>query len=426
MDAPRHPSDRPIMHSWWQRKRARRVLLTAIMIAALLALAFAAGHGIRRTTRATFNSVSLASVQLGTFHDYTPLRAHVMALNTVYLDVQQGGRVEKVYVQAGDDVTQGELLVELSNSQLELDVLEREARLVESVSELESYQTQLEQNRVANARAAAAIEYNIIRLRRSLARRKILAADRAEPLETMEQVSDELDYDLKIEPLQQESNRRQEQLRFDQLPQIEEQLRSLQQDLHLTHAQLDKLNVRAPMAGRLTAINARAGENRNIGDRLGEIMSDAGFRLNASVDEYYIGRVHKAQQAVVTIRGHDYALAVTRIYPQVKDGLFSVDLDFSVAPPADLTPGENVQGRLTLGSDRVALILPIGPFLDRTGGEWVYVVSTDHSFAERRNIKVGRRNADQLEVLSDLKPGETVLISSYETLGDVDRVVLVH
>src|ERR1700690_1085274 len=139
MDAPRHPSDRPIMHSWWQRKRARRVLPTAIMIAALLALAFAAGHGIRRTTRATFNSVSLASVQLGTFHDYTPLRAHVMALNTVYLDVQQGGRVEKVYVQAGDDVTQGELLVELSNLQLELDVLEREARLVESVSELESY-----------------------------------------------------------------------------------------------------------------------------------------------------------------------------------------------------------------------------------------------------------------------------------------------
>src|SRR5580700_1578488 len=208
MDAPLHPGDRPIIRSWWQRKRPRRVLLASVMITAVLALAFAARHGIRRTTRATLNSVSLASVQFGTFHNYTPLRAHVVPLSTVYLDVQQGGRVEKVYVQAGDNVAQGELLVELSNSQLELDVLEREARLVESVSELESYQTQLEQNRVANARAAAAIDYNIIRLRRSLARRKILAADRAEPVETMEQVSDELDYDLKIEPLQQESNRR--------------------------------------------------------------------------------------------------------------------------------------------------------------------------------------------------------------------------
>jgi HlyD family secretion protein len=426
MSAPQHVTDRPIVLPWWQRKRTRRL---AVSIAVLLTLIFGlvvSRHGIVRTTRADWNLVSVATVQVGAYHDYLPLRAHAVALNTVYLDAQQGGRVEHVYAQAGDSVTQGELLVELSNSQLELDVLEREARLVESVSQLESYQTQLEQNRVANARALAAIEYDITRLRRSLGRRKLLAMDRIEPAETLDLVSDELDYDLRIQPLQDESNHRQEQLRLEQIPQIAEQLKSLQQDLRITHAQLDKLSVRAPMTGRLTAMNAQTGENRNLGDRLGELTADAGFRLNASVDEYYIGRVRKGQSAVVSIRDRDYPLTVTRIYPQVKEGSFSIDLDFSGPPPPDLTVGENIQGKLTLGGDQSGLILPSGPFLDRTGGDWVYVVNTDRTAAARRHIRIGRRNTEQLEVLSGLHSGEEVLISNYETLGDVDRVVLLH
>lgn len=426
MDAPRHPTDRAIVPPWWRSRRTRRVAVIAAVVFVLLLIVAVSRHGVMRTTRVESNSVSVATVQIGTYHDYVPLRAHAVALSAVYLDAQQGGRVEQVHAQAGDSVTQGELLVELSNSQLELDVLEREARLVESVSQLESYQTQLEQNRVANAKALAAIEYDITRLRRSLGRRKLLAVDKIEPAETLDLVSDELDYDLKIQPLQDESNHRQEQLRQQQIPQIEEQLKSLQQDLRMTHAQLDKLNVRAPIAGRLTAMTAQTGENRNLGDRLGEITADAGFRLNASVDEYYIGRVQRGQRATVSIREHAYALTVTRLYPQVKEGSFSIDLDFSGSPPTDLTVGENIQGKLTLGGDRPALIAPVGPFLDRTGGEWVYVVDTAGTTAVKRRIRTGRRNTEQLEVLSGLRAGEHILISNYETLGDADRVLLLH
>jgi HlyD family secretion protein len=422
MDLQRYPGDRPINPKWWQRQRNRRLAALASGMLACLAILIIARHGARRTTRVARAEVTIAVVTQGLFHDDIALRARAVALNSIYLDAQQGGRVEQVYAHAGDNVVQGQLLVELSNSQLELDVLEREARLVESVSQLETYQTQLEQNRVANARTLALIDYNITRLRHSLTRRTLLAD--VEPKETREQVSDELDYDLRVEPLQADSNHRQEDLRLAQLPQIQDQLRSLQQDLHLTHAQLDKLMVRAPITGRLTGMSAQGGENKNIGDRIGEITADDGFRLTAEVDEYYVGRVRSGQRASVVVRDHPYSLAVSRIYPQVKEGSFSIDLDFTGKPPAELTLGESVQGKLTLGEDRNSLILQVGAFLDRTGGDWAYVLARDRRVAERRHIKLGRRSAEQLEVLSGLVAGDSALISSYDNLGDVERVIL--
>lgn len=376
------------------------------------------------SARISEKNITLAKVASGIFHDYIPLRARVTPLSIVYLDAQAGGRVERVLVQAGDSVTQGQLLLELSNSQWELDVLEREARLVESVSQLESYQTQLEQNRIANQRSLAQIEYDVVRLRRSLARRKVLAVNSLEPAEKLDQIEDELNFDLKIQPLQDESNRRQEELRGEQIPEIREQLLKLQQDLRMTHAQLDKLTVRAPIGGQLTALSAQVGENRSAGERFGEITPHDGFKLSASIDEYYLGKVETGQDAGVTIRDHLFALKVSRVYPQVKGGLFQVDLSFIGAVPSDLTSGENVEGRLTLGADHSALLLSNGPFLDQTGGDWIFVINAEGHTAERRPIRLGRRNATQLEVLDGLKAGDAVVISTYEGLVALNRLEL--
>ena len=315
-------------------------------------------------------------------------------------------------------------MVELSNTELELDVLDREGRLVESITQLQSYQTQLEQNRVANQKALAQIDYAVTRLQRSIARRNILVADDAEPVEVKDQVQDELDYDLEVRPMQDESNRKQEELRRQQLPYIRDQLEKLQEDLKITHGKLDNLTVRAPVTGRLTALDVKVGENRNRGERFGEVTPDTGSKVAAEVDEYYLGRVLDGQHADIEIGDKTWALKVVRVYPKVMNGTFTIDLAFQDATPAGLLPGQNVQGKLALGADRTATILPAGAFLERTGGDWIFVLAKDGKSALRRTMKIGRRNAEQVEILNDLAVGEQAIISDYAGFERIDRIDL--
>lgn len=377
-----------------------------------------------RSIRVAAATVTVARAVRGTFHDFIPLTGKVVPMNTVYLDALEGGRVNRILAQAGDMVREGQPLVELSNTELELDVLDREGRLVESITQLQAYQTQLEQNRVANQKALAQIDYSVTRLRRSLARRNILVADGAEPVEVKEQVQDELDYELKVRPMQDESNRKQETLRRQQLPNIHGQLEKLQEDLKITHGKLDNLTVRAPVTGRLTALDLKVGENRNRGERFGEVTPQTGSKLAAEVDEYYLGRVQVGQIAEFQIGEKTWALKVVRVYPKVTNGTFAIDLAFRDATPAGLLPGQTLQGKLALGADRLATILPAGAFLERTGGDWIFVLAKDGKSARRRTIKIGRRNAEQVEVLGGLRVGEQAIISDYTGLERIDRIDL--
>ena len=419
-----HVMDSPISLPWWRK----RVWVQAGI--ALLALTLGAA-GLRvflgvaeRTLRMPVANLSIATVARSAFHDFVPLRATVVPIDTIYLDALEGGRVERILAQAGDTVIRGQVLVEISNTELELDVLDREGRLIESITQLQAYQTQLEENRIGNQKALAQIDFDIVRLQRSLARRRLLAAKGLEPLETRDVLQDELDHNLKLQPMQAASNQKQEDLRVHQLPQIQGQLEKLQEDLKITHGKLDNLTVRAPVAGRLTAMDLKVGENRNRGERFAEITPDTGDKLSAGIDEYYLQRVRNGQTATVTIGEQSFAVKVTRVYPQVKEGMFTVDLAFQDAAPEGLLPGQSVQGRLSLGQDQPALTLPAGAFLERTGGDWIFVVNPDGHSAHRRTVRLGRRNAEQVEVLSGLHAAEQVITSDYSGLERIDRIEL--
>lgn len=377
-----------------------------------------------RRLRMRTATVSIATVEHGTYRDFIALRGSVVPNDTIVLDALEGGRVDRVLAQAGDRVTEGQPLVELSNTQLELDVLDREGRLVQSITQLQSYETQLEQNRVGNLKALVEIEYDVTRLRRQLARRTALAARALESAESRDQLQDDLDRALKLEPLQEDSNRRQEELRTRQLPQIHAQVEKLQRDLAITHSKLENLTVRAPVSGLLTALDLKVGENRNRGERLAQITPDTGNKLTASVDEYYLGRLRAGQMAAIEHDGRAWPLVVTRVYPQVKNGTFAVDLAFQQAMPPGLLPGQSLQGRIALGRDEPALTLAAGAFLERSGGDYVFVVAPDGGSAERRRIRLGRRNAEQVEVLDGLAAGERVIVSDYEGLERIDRIEL--
>ena len=243
-------------------------------------------------------------------------------------------------------------------------------------------------------------------------------------MEAVDQLQDQVDYDVKLRPMQEQSNRKQEDLRVQQLPQIQRQLETLEQDVKITHGTLDDLIVRTPVSGRLTAMDLKVGQSLERNGRVAVITPGTGYKLSAKIDEYYLGRVQRGQIADIEIGDGTWHLRVTRVYPQVTDGTFTVDLTFSGSEPPGLLPGQNLQGKLTLGADQTGTVVPAGAFLERTGGDWIFVLTRDGSSARRRFIKIGRRNAEQVEVLSGLAPGERVIISDYTGLDRIDRIDL--
>ena len=416
--------DRPRSQRWWRLKLWQRLLVgVAALILLILAGVLLLGPA-QRSVSIPAAGLTIAAVERGVYHDIIPLSGEVVPHDTVFLDAVEGGRIERLLVQAGDSVTQGQPLVQLSNTALELDVLDREGRLVQSITESQAYQTQLEQNRVTNQKALAQIDYDIVRLRRALDRREGLVAQHLVAVESRDQIKDELDNALAQRPMQEESNRRQEELRAKQLPQLQAQIAKLQQDLVITHGKLADLTVRAPVSGLVTSLDLTVGQSRNLGDRLAEITPATGYKLSATVDEYYLARVRPGQAASIQLDEKTWPLKVTRVYPQVKSGGFLVDLAFDGATPAGLLRGQSLQGRLSLGADVPGLVLPAGAFLERSGGDWAFVLRGDGHSAQRQRIKVGRRNAEQVEILGGLTAGERVITSDYNGLERIDRIDL--
>src|SRR3984957_5272192 len=420
--------DRQIRQSPWSPRRwpiGAKVGAAAILIVAvvLLAVKLIAGGGVR-TLRVPFEQVTIATVERGVFHDLIPLRANVVPRETVYVDAIDGGRVDRVLVEAGDMVQEGQPLIELSNTNLALQVIQQESQLNQAISQLEQNEIALEQNQLSNDRALAEIDYNLVRLGRSAERREELAAKGAVPAEQRDIVADELAHFKRLKPIQAESGQRQSELRERLLPDIHRQLKILRGNLAVVHDKLDSLVIRAPVTGKVTAIDLKVGENRAPGQRLAEVTPETGMKLIADIDEYYLARVRVGQAATVVLDGKSVNVTVRRVSPQVHNGQFRIDLDFEEATPKSLVEGSAAQGHLQLGGDVPAVVLPMGPFLERTGGDWIFVVNPDGGSAERQRIKVGRRTSEQNEVLGGLRVGERVVTSDYTGIDKVDRIVL--
>lgn len=414
-------------HPWspvgWPLPARVGALVAIIVILLVLALRLILGAGVR-TLRVPLQQVTIATVEPGTFHDLIPLHASVVPRETVYVDATDGGRVNRVLVEPGDMVQEGQPIIELSNTNLVLQVIQEESQLNQAISQLQQNEIALEQQQLSNARALAQIDYNLTRLGRSASRREGLATKGLVSAEDRDVVTDELAYYRQLRPIQLESSQRQMQLYDRLLPDIQQQLRILRGNLAVVHDKLDGLVVRAPATGKVTAIDLKVGETRGAGQRLAEITPQTGMKLVADIDEFYLPRVHVGQTATVDVEGKPLGVSVRRVSPQVHNGQFRVDLDFNGASPVSLVEGAAAPGHLQLGGDTAALILPAGPFLERSGGDWAFVIAPDGRSAERRRIKLGRRTSEQLEVNGGLAAEERVITSDYAGLDRVDRIVL--
>ncbi|MDJ0911591.1 MAG: efflux RND transporter periplasmic adaptor subunit [Woeseiaceae bacterium] len=376
-----------------------------------------------RTLSVNSQRVFISDVTTGTFEDFIPLRGRLVPRSTVYLDAIEGGRVEQVLLEDGAMVEAGDLIAVLSNTNLQLEVLGREAAVTEQLNNMRTIELQLEQNRLSHRRNLVEIDYQIVRLTRSIERQRDLAAQNLVSQSTVVDLQDELEYYEARREVTLESQATDMRLQEQQLRQLREAGDQLQAGLTFARDNLEDLSVRAPVAGRLSGFNIEIGQSIERGGRLGQIDDPDGYKLNVRIDEFYLGRVDLEQVAIAEQGRNDYELRVTKIYPQVNNGQFEVDMVFAEDPDG-LRRGQTMQVRLTLGDNSDAILIPNGSYYQETGGNWIFVVSPDGSEAVKRTVQLGRRNTDFIEVLDGLEPGERVITSPYTSFVGMDRLRL--
>ena len=367
--------------------------------------------------------IFVSDVTVGTFEDFIPLRGRLVPRSTVYLDAIEGGRVEEVLIEDGTLVEAGDPIALLSNTNLQLEVLGREAAVTEQLNNMRTIELQLEQNRLAHKRNLVEIDYQIVRLNRSIERQRELAAKELVSQSTVDELQDELDYYMSRREVTLESQETDTRMQAQQLQQLREAGTQLQTGLTYASKNIDDLNVRAPVSGKLSGFNIEVGQSIVRGGRLGQIDDPDGFKLNVQIDEFYLGRVDLQQAATAEHSRDKYDLRVAKIYPQVNNGQFDVDMIFE-EDPVGLRRGQTMQVKLTLGDNADAILIPNGSFYQETGGNWIFVVSADGTEAIKRTVRLGRRNTDFIEVLDGLEPGEKVITSPYTSYVGMDRLTL--
>jgi len=367
--------------------------------------------------------ITVSNVTVGTFEDFIPLRGRLVPRSTVYLDAIEGGRVEQRLLEDGVLVEAGDMIAVLSNTNLQLEVLGREAAVTEQLNNLRTIELQLEQNRLSHKRNLVEIDYQIIRLTRDITRQRELISKNLVSQSTIDQLEDELTYFESRREITLESQATDARMQEQQLQQLREAGAQLQAGLGFARKNLEDLSVRAPVSGKLSGFNIEIGQSIARGGRLGQIDDPDGYKLNVRIDEYYLGRVDLQQVATAEHNRSELGLQISKIYPQVVEGQFEVDMRFD-DQPVGLRRGQTLQVRLTLGDNMDAVLIPNGAFYQETGGSWVFVVSPDGGEAVKRSVKLGRRNTNFIEVLDGLEPGEKVITSPYTSFVGMDRLNL--
>lgn len=407
--------------------KSRNPLIIGSAVAGVLLLIALVFMSTDRSTSFTLDGqrIRTAEVSRGMFEDYIPLRASVEPERTVYLDAIEGGRVEEILVEEGAFVEEGQPLIDLSNTSLQLDVIAREAEVSEQLNNQRNTQLAIEQNRLKLKSDLIEIDFQIVKLDRLVKRYEELEGNQFISKTEYEDSRDELKYWRSRRTVTEESQAQDEKIRLAQIKQLNSSVEQLEKNLILARGNLDNLLIRAPRSGQLTSMNAEIGESKSRGERLGQIDDVDRFKATALVNEFYLTRVRGGQLAQLEIDGRTFELEVSKIYPEVLASQFEIDLRFKSGAPDNIRRGQTLQLRLVLGdTSEQAVLLANGPFFNDTGGAWAFVLDPDGEIAHRRPIQLGRRNPNMIEVEGGLVPGDEVIISSYANFIEVDRLFI--
>jgi len=411
--------DRIIEQSKWKKYRPIALLaLTAGVIIIALILSAQGGDTLKIDNR----RIAISTVEKGEFQEFIPLSGAVVPIKTYYLDAIEGGRVETRYMEAGTFVKQGDKIISLANTNLLLDIMYREAELFQQSNNLRNTKLAMQQNRLSIQSQLLDLDYQILQSKRVFERNTKLAEKEMISEEAYESSRDDHLYLLKKRVLTLQSFEQDSIYREVQVQQLESGLERMQENMEIVKQNLDNLVITAPVSGQLTSLNAEIGEAKVKGERLGQIDILDGFKVSTPVDEHFITRVQLNQLAHFSIGSNEYTIRLTKMYPEVVNGQFRIELEFDEAEPEDIRRGQTLHLRLELGNSEQAILLTRGGFFQDTGGQWVYVLDAGGESASKRVIKLGRQNQDYYEVLEGLEPGDKVITSSYRQFGDYEQL----
>ena len=414
--------DRKIEKKKWTPKKIVWLSLAVILVAVVFYTSIWGDH------RSKFNvqrdRISVETVSDGYFQDYITVTGTVIPSRTVYLDALEGGYVEEVFIEEGSYVKKGDIILRLSNANLYLSIMNREADLADQINNLRSTRLSMEQNKLNLKQQLMDANYQLVTQERDFLNKTELFEQEFISREEYLQSEETFNYYKNYKNLLIESQATDSLFRAVQIEQLENSVSNMEQNLEMVRAKLESLNLRAPIDGQLVVVNAEIGEAKAAGQRLGEINVTGSYKINMGVDEHYISRINRGLLGEFDFADSTYQLEITKIYPEVQNGRFAVDLEFVSEQPENLRTGQTFRVKLELGESSQALLLPRGGFYQSTGGQYIFVLSEDGSFAEKRDIRLGRMNPRYYEVLEGLSAGEQVIISSYTNFGEAEKLIM--
>jgi len=376
-----------------------------------------------KSLRVDKDTLIVAEAVKGQFNDYIRISGRVQPMTTIQLSPQEGGIVEKIFIEEGSPVKAGDAILILNNDNLDLQILNSEAELAEKENILRNTQIQMEQQKLDVRQNVLEYGLNVDRLKRAYEQQKALYEDKLIARE--EYLKAEEDYRLALQKykLMTERSRQDSLYRGTQIDRMEESLENMQLNMQMIRKRKSNLIVKAPIDGELGLLDVSLGQSIASGTRIGQINSVGVYKVEAQIDEHYIDRVVEGLSATFERQGDTYSTLLRKVYPEVRDGKFKADFKFDGEQPDNIRTGQTYYLNLQLSQPEEGIIIPRGTFYQKTGGKWIYVVNKDGTKAVRREIRIGRQNPQYYEVLEGLEPGEKVITSSYDTYGDSDVLV---
>lgn len=377
-----------------------------------------------RTFRVNADTLTVSEVISGEFNDYIRVSGQVQPMTTIQVSPLESGVVHEIFLEEGAQVKAGDKILELKNENLDMQILNSEADLAEKENLLRNTLISMEQEKLSVHQEMLQLETDVKRNRRAYEAQKQLYQE--ELIAREEYLRAEEDYDLAKSRLELVKNRAvQDSLyRSIQVKQMQESLSNMRVNMQMIRRRKEHLILTAPIDGELGLLDVVLGQSVSSGMKIGQINNLSSYKIEAQIDEHYIDRVMPGLEAQFERQDESYQAVIRKVYPEVRDGKFKADFKFDGTLPENIRTGQTYSLNLQLGQPEEAVMIPRGTFYQKTGGRWIYVVTEDGSKAYKREIRIGRQNPKYYEVLEGLEPGEEVITSGYDNLGDNDCLIL--
>ena len=395
-------------------------LITLIILLVFIVFSFGSGNKLNVDAE----RIIVSSVKEGTFQENIPVNGTVLPITTIYLDALEGGRVEEIFVEDGAIMKQNEPILRLSNTDLELSLVNQETSVYNLLTQMQISQNAARQNTINKLYLKTDVENELIEANRKYKLNKKLYNQKAIGSHEFQETENNYNYQkqrmaLALKVLQQDSISTTQESEQSRSSYIRTQIA-----LDLMRKKVGDLIVRAPVDGQLTSLDAQIGQSKNKGERLGQLDVLSGFKVRAAIDEYYISRIYSGQSGSFIFNGNNYSVIIKKVFTQVSNGRFQVDMHFEAEIPNRIRRGQSLKIRLALSEEKSAVLIPKGSFFQKTGGNWIFKLSDDGKMAYKVDVQLGSQNTDYYEVISGLKPGDKIITSSYENYGDKNELIL--